>query len=74
MPSTPVRCPSLPAQLTTKEGNGSPREGARTREAREQRLAAGGPQGSPDPYYVTPRKPSLIQGSVQFDASMREVM
>jgi hypothetical protein len=31
---------------------GSPRKGARTREAREQRLAAGGPQGSPDPYLV----------------------
>jgi hypothetical protein len=31
---------------------GSPREGARTREARQQRLAAGGPQGSPDTYYV----------------------
>jgi hypothetical protein len=31
---------------------GSPREGARTREAREQRLAAGGAQRSPDPHEV----------------------
>jgi hypothetical protein len=38
--------------MASNLSGGSPREGARSEERAEQRLAAGGPQGSPDPELV----------------------